>query len=150
MCPIIQEVLYQANSCDGTVLRYLGIGGVNKSPRHTMYLPRESEVCHVEAVPGGVLEEVVAAGAVVDEDHESDADAAERVERAEALLLLGRRIRIGTLLLQIIALLVDVLRRRRRRRNVEAHRPLEVPPFLERCVESAPPPQAQDESHDHP
>ena len=103
----------------------------------------------MQAVPGGVLEEVVAAGAVVDEDHERDADAAKRVERAEALLLLCRRIRIGTLLLQIIALLVDVLRRRRRR-NVEAHRPLEMPPFLERCVESAPPPQAQDESYDHP
>ena len=96
----------------------------------------------MQAVPGGVLEEVVAAGAVVDEDHERDADAAERVERAEPLLL-------GALLLLLlllqIALLVVV-----RRRNVEAHRPLEMPPFLERCVESAPPPQAQDESYDHP
>ena len=43
----------------------------------------------MEAVPGGVLEEVVPAGAVVDEDHQRDADPAERVQRAQALLLLG-------------------------------------------------------------
>ena len=96
----------------------------------------------MQAVPGGVLEEEVSAGAVVDEDHERDADAAERVERAEPLLL-------GALLLLLlllqIALLVVVCRR-----HVEAHRPLEVPPFLEGCVESAATPQAQNESHDHP
>ena len=41
----------------------------------------------MKSVPGGVLEEEVSSCAVVDEDHERDADAAERVERAEPLLL---------------------------------------------------------------
>ena len=49
----------------------------------------------MESVPGGVLEIEVSAGAVVDEDHERDAEAAEGVERAEPLLLC----RIGALLL---------------------------------------------------
>ena len=53
----------------------------------------------MEAVPGGVLEEVVPAGAVVDEDHQRDADPAERVQRAQTLLLLqggGNSIDIST------------------------------------------------------
>ena len=35
-------------------------------------LPGEDQVCHLEAVPRGVLQEPVAAGAVVHEDHHHD------------------------------------------------------------------------------
>ena len=59
----------------------------------------------MESVPGGVLEIEVSAGAVVDEDHERDAEAAERVERAEPLLLS----RIGALLLCML-LFSDLVR----------------------------------------
>ena len=104
-----------------------------------MNLPRKSEVGHVEAVPGGVLEEPVAAGAVVDEYHECDADAAKCVERPEPLLPAGAALRA----LRLIALfaLFDG--------HVEAHRPLEAPPLPQQPVERAMALQPQNETRDH-
>ena len=43
-------------------------------------LPRKCEISHLQPVPGCVLHEPVAAGPVVDEDHERDGDAAEGVQ----------------------------------------------------------------------
>ena len=47
---------------------------------HDPHEPGEDEVRHSEAVPNAVIEEVVAAAAVVDEDHDGDGEAAEGVQ----------------------------------------------------------------------
>ena len=52
-------------------------------------VPWKGEVSHLKPVPGCVLHEPVSSGAVVDEDHEGDGDASERIERSKPLL--GRR-----------------------------------------------------------
>ena len=52
-------------------------------------VPWKGEVSHLKPVPGCVLHEPVSSGTVVDEDHEGDGDASERIERSKPLL--GRR-----------------------------------------------------------
>ena len=56
-----------------------------------MYQPGENDIGQLEAVPCGVLKEPVAAGAVVDKDHDGDCDASENVQRIQSDFFRRRR-----------------------------------------------------------
>jgi hypothetical protein len=59
---------------------------------HYPHEPREHEVGDCEAVPGAVIEEPVAAAAVIDEYHDGEAHASEGVEGEQAAAAFGARL----------------------------------------------------------
>ena len=69
----------------------------------------QHEICDIETVPDGVLQEPVAAAAVVDKDHEAEREAAEDIDADDAGALLGR----GLVLLLLLDLLPDIVDQRR-------------------------------------